>query len=199
MTGVQTCALPIFSSEMILDPTLLFSREQWEEHISAKKREKPYLLVYQLHQSHRDINFDDVVKRIANNRKLEIVRIVYSYADRKFGSKVCCPSVFDFLSLLYYADYIVTDSFHGTAFSINFNRLFFVVYPNSYSTRMDNILEFAGLQNRRFSKETEDGQIGQAMDFSNVNDKLNHRRREIYYRFESFLTTSEESTERGYI
>ena len=64
---------------------------------------------------------------------------------------------------------------------------------------MDNKLEFAGLQNRRFSKETEDGQIGQAMDFSNVNDKLNHRRREIYYRFESFLTTSEESTERGYI
>jgi len=174
------------SSTCILDPTLLMSKEQWQEYIPAPNKYGKYLLVYQLHNEHDNANFDEAVKEIAASKDLQIIRIAYSYSDRKIGKKIVMPSIVEFLSLIHHAEYIVTDSFHGTAFSINLNRPFSVVYPAHFSTRMDNILELTGLKDRRYQKGSPVEKISEAPDFSEANKELEAMRkstREIFDKF----------------
>lgn len=167
-----------------LDPTLLFSLNDWKAFIAKRVINKKYLLVYQLHQSHADIDFSETVRKIADERNLQIVRIAYSYDDIQFGKKIYNPTVNEFLSLIYYADYIVTDSFHGTAFSVNFNKKFSVIYPANYSTRMDSLLNLVGLQDRHYSK---DSNINTKINYGQVNQILETKRKEIRGIFESYI------------
>lgn len=183
-TAVELLNTYHISSINILDPTLLFGKEQWEKLMAKKVVKKPYLLVYQLHQNHADANFTETVKQLAKEKKLQIIRIAYSYADKNVGKKIYSPTVQEFLSLINYADYIVTDSFHGTAFSINFNKEFSVIYPSSYSTRMDSLLKLTGLQNRHFTSEN---YAEEKIDYSGVNEWLEQRRKEIRNLFSNYI------------
>lgn len=172
------------SSTNILDPTLLFNKKQWEPLMADRVVEQPYLLVYQLHQKHADADFTQTVKKIAKEKNLQIVRIAYTYADKSIGKKIYNPTVNEFLSLINYADYIVTDSFHGTAFSINLNKQFSVIYPESYSTRMDSLLKLTNLQSRHYiTGEYKDEEI----DYSNANEILEQRRKNIRGLFSDYL------------
>lgn len=183
-TAVELLDKYNISSVNILDPTLLFSKKQWEKLIAKRVVEKPYLLVYQLHQNHADANFTETVKQFAKEKNLEIVRIAYSYADKNIGKKIYSPTVQEFLSLINYADYIVTDSFHGTAFSVNFNKEFSVIYPSNYSTRMDSLLKLTGLQNRHYINGN---YVEEKIDYSGVNELLEQRRKEIRNLFSNYI------------
>ena len=61
--------------------------------------------------------------------------------------------MFDFLNLILYADYIVTDSFHGTAFSINFHKNFYSFLPPKYGSRIESILKILDLEKRLITKQ----------------------------------------------
>ncbi len=58
----------------------------------------------------------------------------------------------DFLSLIYYADFVVTSSFHGTAFSILFNKQFISVAPSVRKTRLENITSIFEISDRLISE-----------------------------------------------
>lgn len=58
------------------------------------------------------------------------------------------PEVQDFVRYIFHADYVITDSFHATAFSINVNTQFISIYPNDYSSRLGSILKLVGLEDR---------------------------------------------------
>ena len=166
-------------SSLVLDPTLMLGRESWEKYIPRMDNNKKYLLVYQLHNEHADASFDDAVKKIAKHKKLDIIRVTYSYSDIKVGKKLVLPDVFEFLALIKNAEFIVTDSFHGTAFSINFNKQMAVVYPKKFSTRMDNILNITGLKNRRYVNRDTVEKWDDRIDYSIVNNILEDKRKQI--------------------
>ena len=80
---------------------------------------------------------------------MKLVYIGMRMKDKfKKGKVFLMPGVEEFLSLIQYASYVITDSFHGTAFSINFNREVIDIYPNEFSTRLSSILKWAGLSCR---------------------------------------------------
>ena len=172
---------------LVLDPTLTLNKEEWFEIIPKNKREKPYLLVYHLHLTHDDADFTKAIKRIAERKGLEIVRISYSHSDRKIGEKVVLPEVFEFLSLIRGAEFIVTDSFHGTAFSINFNKQFAVIYPEHFSTRMDNILQLTGLKERRYRDSDSVEKWDSVILYEGVNNMLAERRSKVENIFKSYI------------
>lgn len=174
------------TAECILDPTLLMNKEQWEPYVGKKLIQDQYLLVYQLHNQHDNADFAKAVEKIAQKKHLQIIRIAYSYSDTKSGKKVVMPKIEEFLSLIYYADYIVTDSFHGTAFSINFNKQFSVIYPRQFSTRMDNILKLTELQKCRYVDATSVNEIP-TIDYQAVNDKLECLRKDTQAKFLQFI------------
>ena len=173
-------------SHLVLDPTLLFNRSQWIDYLPPKQIHTRYLLVYQLHLKHDQADFMDAVNTVATRKGLQIKRISYSYSDHNIGKKIVLPDVFTFLRLIYDAEFIITDSFHGMAFSINFNKQFAVVYPDQYSTRMDSLLSLLGLKNRRYICNNSEI-IEKRIDYTYVNQILDSKRKEIEYSFKKYF------------
>lgn len=146
-----------FPSQVVLDPTLLFTSNYWDKFIendisSLKiKQGDKYILVYQLHDNKK---FDKLLLNIKKQKNIKIIRvspsILYKY---KPGNFVHLPSLSQFLYLLKNAEYIITDSFHMTAFSIIYHKNFYVVSPGKTSTRIDSILQLCKIENRYISDE----------------------------------------------
>lgn len=132
--------------DQVLDPTLLLNKTQWSNVASNRLVNDKYLLIYQLNENPE---FEKQAKIIAREKGLKIVKLgrdikKASYVDHQFSFR----SPKDFLSLFMYADYVLTDSFHGTAFSINFERNFTVIYPPHFSGRLKSILDLTAQTSR---------------------------------------------------
>lgn len=139
------------NAECVLDPTLLLDMEEWQKvEVEQKNIPQNYLLIYELISSPY---LNTVAKEIAKNKNLKIVRIckdVFVKEKDKNVINIINAGPAQFIYLFSHADYIVTNSFHGTAFSINFNKNFNVVIPpgRSNSNRQRNILTLTNLEDR---------------------------------------------------
>ena len=157
------------SSKQVLDPTLLLSSSFWDQLLTPIKQKK-YVLVYQLHN---DKKLGEYAKRVAKEKGLPLVRISTSFHQIvRPGKFVWCPSIGEFLSYIKNAECMITDSFHGTAFAINFNTQFVEILPNNNTgTRNMSILKITGLGNR--IAVNYDIKISQEkIDFTNANNAL---------------------------
>ena len=138
--------LGIKKTKCVLDPTLLLDGDEWKKIASKKFQDEKYILVYNLN---RNKKIHDYAVKLSNKTGLKIKYITYQVHDfHKKGKMYCNTSVENYLALVANAKYIVTDSFHGVAFSINFNRDFMVIYPEKFSSRLKSILEITGLSKR---------------------------------------------------
>ena len=99
----------------------------------------------------------------------------------------CNPNVEDFISLIANAKYVITDSFHATAFSLNLNRQFIIVYPKRFSTRLQNILKQLGLENRVAANENDLSLIDNQIDYSVVNKIISKMRKFSLEKFKNIL------------
>ena len=135
MSAVEIVKNLKLAVQQVIDPTLLLGYDYWEQYIAPSCKEK-YVLIYQLHN---DRKLGDFAKKIAQERKLKLVRISTSlHQIIREGEFIWCPSISEFLSYIKYAELLITDSFHGTAFAINFNTPFVEVLPNNNTeTRND--------------------------------------------------------------
>lgn len=75
------------------------------------------------------------------------------------------------------ADYVVTDSFHGTAFSINFNRQFICIPAPRFNSRLESILELVGLEERLLWEQDDFEIINRKIDYSKINPVIECERR----------------------
>lgn len=164
--------------ECVLDPTFLLSKEDWENiAIIDENRKDKYILCYFLGKE----NFVSSIKTIKNLAQKLNAGIVILPPGRHVLSigmtetnQICGPR--EFLGYIKDAEYVLTDSFHGTALSINFNKQFSVFQPRSNAsfagkfTRIDNILGICGLMNRKFSEN--DAATTDFIDYFEVNKKI---------------------------
>ncbi len=167
-------------AEILLDPTLTLNKESWIE-ISCNGEilpEKDFIMTYFLGEM--DNNLKKYINKIAEENNLEII----NFGDVKNkDTYILDPS--SFIAHIREAKIIFTDSFHGVAFSIIFNKPFLVFErlsegPSMY-TRIDNILSIFGLQFREFKGNYDIDDILN-VDYSAVNDILEHeRQRSINY------------------
>lgn len=99
-----------------LDPTFLLNEVQWRHLIGEKKR-KPYVLGYFLTEN---AEYNAFAQRYASNHNLEYKQIYQEQnkSTRNKNSLVCGP--LEFLKAIDNASVVLTDSFHGTVFSIMF-------------------------------------------------------------------------------
>ena len=76
----------------------------------------------------------------------------------------------------------MTNSFHGTAFSVNLNKQFWVYMPTSYGTRIKSILDLCNLQHRLLQPDEviSDNKIGKNIIFESVNSVLAAERQKTY-------------------
>lgn len=162
-------------STAVLDPTLLLDAAQWEQLASKPLLDEPYLLIYKLKGDGR---LDRAAHEIARQRKLKIVRLAFGHAGKAADeTTVILPEVGEFLSLMKNASFVVTNSFHGACFSINFNRQFLAVTRERYNSRLTNVLEKTGLTDRLLTRDAADATALPDIAFEAVNRRLDAERR----------------------
>lgn len=157
--------------EFCLDPTQLLTREQWIEH-AVKYRYMPekYVLIYQLNH---DEQFDHYAVEFARRKGLPLYRICTRYDQARLSGKpLFIPQVQQWLSLVADASYVLTNSFHATAFCINLNTQFVSIFPNEYSCRIRDVLSLFGLEERRLKNYDQLDIADKPIDFEKTNQIL---------------------------
>lgn len=152
----------------ILDPTLLLDKNYWVSKFDLRRTyDEPYVLVYQLNPCKE---MDKFAQEIANKKNCKLIIISNNIRLSVPGAQIIDnPAVEQFLSLILYAECIITDSFHGTAFSLNFNKEFFSWLPPKYSTRLTSVLELAEISERAFTKNEPRWEDMKPIDYQKVN------------------------------
>ncbi len=128
----------------VIDPTLMLDRSAWGR-IASKESvpEQPYILIYQLN---KNPEFDQYAQKLSKKLHLPLYRIAYGVHEKRKGEHtIVCPKVEEFLGLFMNAEYVLTDSFHGTAFSLNLGRKFVSISPGRFSGRIMNLLKMTGV------------------------------------------------------
>lgn len=172
--------LGINNGLQVLDPTLLLTKSEWEPLISKKYEKKDYIFMYNIN---RNAKLDEYAKKLSKEKNLPVITVSYQYHDiLKFGKVKVNPKVEDFLSLISNAKYVLTDSFHCTAYSINFNKNVMVAYPEKYSTRLASIVELTGLTNKVIDDYNDLEICERYTDFENAN-KILQEQREIAFKY----------------
>ncbi len=139
-------------AQLVLDPTLLLNKEQWMS--VAKPVDnligEPFVLIYEL----SNIPYiKQVAKYISEQTGMPIVRICKNASvedSEKDIINIIDAGPAEFLYLLDKAGYVVTNSFHGTAFSINFNKQFYTIIPKgkANNSRQRSILKLMDCEDR---------------------------------------------------
>lgn len=161
----------------VLDPTLLLNKEEWMKLAKPPTFKMPnkYILLYLVSPTKEDFK---IAKYISKKMKMKVILINYNM-KYIFGMKNCFDlGPEEFLWLFNNATYVVTNSFHGTAFSINFNKDFCVRLSkksNNGNSRIENIINLMGLKDRYIDLENLDKQG--FIDWKKVNKKLEEERK----------------------
>lgn len=165
-------------AKVVCDPTLLFDSEQWMRLIPDKKIiDEPYVFCYFL-----GTNMDHRKAAEAFRQKTRLKLVTCPFLDnfveydREFGDiQLFDMDAADFVNLIRHAEYVLTDSFHGTVFSIlnhkrflTFNR--FTEGVNSRNSRIDSLCELLGLKARRYAGRIDS--VEDDIDFLTVDSKL---------------------------
>ena len=156
-------------STQVLDPTLMLDKEEWKSFASKRLVKEPYLFVYLPYNIlDKDLIYKSI-RKIAKKKKLKV--IAYSehvlrewYADKT----IYFVNAGDVLSLFYHAEIVMTNSFHGTVFSINLNKQFWTYMPTSFSTRITSILDLCNLNSRLLKDEVTDAQIAETINWRSL-------------------------------
>lgn len=154
----------------VLDPTLLLNSDYWDDYIEGKFPQN-YILIYQLHNNPKMMEY---AYAMAKRTRLQLVTMS-SIAQHliHMGSKhVFLPTLGQWLGYIKNADFMITDSFHGTAFAINFNTAFVNILPEGTATRNQSILELTGLENRIVRDYEDFSFYEKRIDFSAVNEQI---------------------------
>lgn len=141
--------LSFFSKEIttVIDPVFLLNKAQWET--ICTKNQKHYVLGYYINAKYRE-QYIKISKQIAKQLNLELIIV-----DARISKAVFCNTVIsnagpkEFVELVMNADFICTDSFHGTSFSILLEKPFVCFEPQkeSLDTRKTNLCKNVGLEN----------------------------------------------------
>ena len=132
-------------AEMHLDPVLIYG---YEKEIAERKVNYPekYMVVYSYQGRINDKKEIKEITSFAKEHKLKLISIFcrYDWCDEA----IIPETPFDVLGWFKGAEYVVTDTFHGTIFSIITGRKFVTLVRESNAEKIISLLSCLGLENR---------------------------------------------------
>lgn len=156
---------------LVIDPTLQLSQKEWRALIKTKVRKySNYVLLIQLNRNRK---FDIFAQRFAKENNKTLLRLCLRFDQVVLpGKAVAIPDVTDYLWLIDNADFVLTDSFHAVSFSLNFEKNFYAVLPNKYSSRIISILKDLDLEKRIVIDYALSSEQVRDIEYSKVNKKI---------------------------
>ena len=163
---------------LVIDPTLQVDVSEYEKIESKPLVKGKYVLLMLLYNE--DCGATDYARKVADILDCRLVKISWDLIkDRRVDKLFTHRSPEDFLSLIHNAEYVVTNSFHGTAFSLNYNKQFSVIKRKEMQTRIDSLLGLTGLMSRLIDPEKEllsFAELETKIDYITVNKILQEER-----------------------
>lgn len=168
-----------------LDPTLLLDRSEWEQIVSPPEEctmPERFIFVYMLGGSKKD---REQIAKIAAKEKLSIVTVPNAagnklHIDDGFGDvqlNNCAPN--EWIWLIANAEYVITDSFHGVAFSTIFSTKFFITKRKEtfdINNRLYDYLKTIGQQDKMTDLQTVKGLSYFQWDMETLHRRLEEKR-----------------------
>lgn len=171
------------NAELVCDPTILLTKKEWDS-IATKERiiKDKYILCYFLGSNIKHRKF---AERLRKATGLKIVSLNHADEYVKYSDEYCDIAPYnigpkDWINLIKNAEYICTDSFHGTVFSIIYNKNFFTFrrYNNnnmvSTNSRIDSLLDVSEISKEKILTGDEDPSnvIDKPIDYNKVNENI---------------------------
>jgi hypothetical protein len=156
----------------VLDPVFLLNKNQWNKLVGIKKAKKPYILIYDLNGGEELIR---IAKKINSTNKYKIFCITHK-AHRFYDvdKRITSAGPEQFLQLFSSANIILTDSFHGTAFSLIFEKPFFsYIALSKKSSRITELLGLLNLEHQIITSESDKFNLD--INYDKVNQLLNDK------------------------
>lgn len=157
--------------ENVLDPVFLLPQQHWSNLGNQSKyglKKEKYLLLYFIGISE---TIKSVVKILSQRLNIKVIYICLGYKDEIGADEVLWnASPADFVGLIKNATFVCTNSFHATAFSIIFSKGFCTVGNNVRNSRMINILEKMGMEERLLTSDNEES-INRILGLIKVEEK----------------------------
>lgn len=166
-----------------VDPTLLWTEEFWKKFRRENQRGK-YILVYSLN---REIGLMKCAKELSEKYSMEILYIcndIFEVKKHSYVKHIFSPKPEEFISLIANAEYVITNSFHGTVFSLIFHREFYceIQYGDKRNKRIEDLLEKVGCTNRIMTSEGEFDEKNNIIQWNVVDDRIaNMRKNSLEY------------------
>ena len=171
-------------ARLVCDPTLLLTKNDYVKLAKGselKSPNSPYILVYALSYA-----FDPYpqIQNIVNTVKEQLgYKVVYLFANSvdhyHIGQSITSAGPLEFLDLFLNAKFVVTSSFHGTAFAINFEVPFISVIPGSAKkdSRIRSLLETLDLSSQAITtNQVLPKELPIEIDYDSVRIKLDRYR-----------------------
>ncbi len=165
---------PLFPSieiDYVCDPVLLNEATKYDEIKSDRIIKEDYVLVYMAQIPNTEI-INNIIKKVREKYNMKVV-LIGSYRNRcdsDIHMRDVAPG--DFLSLIYYATYIISNSFHATMFSMIYQKDFLSILPDKNGARIKEILDKVGLNNNYITLSDDIITIPIINNYSSINNEL---------------------------
>ena len=173
------CAEQLLGTEVQkhIDPVLVY---KWDKEYELKKRYKNYILVYAYDNRIHDLEEINTIKAFAKKHKKKI--ICFGMYQRWADKNVLCTP-FELIQYFREADYVITDTFHGSVLSIKTNRPFATIVRKTNRNKINDLLTLFSLSDRIVNNISDlESIITQDIEYSSVNMKIqNEKERALVY------------------
>ena len=161
--------LEIDKGIQVMDPVFLLSKKEWDNMTHEIDKKERYIFVY-------DFDGNTLIKEISMKIAKENNLKIYTPYKCDYSDKVIRNmGPIDFISYIKNAEFIISNSFHGTAFSIIFEKQFVVANrKEAINTRMRDLLSILKIENRLI-RDYNFNNIIKNINYDEVNKHVNNR------------------------
>ncbi len=160
-----------------IDPTLLIEKEKWNEIASKSKMDikDKYILVYILEENEEFVKIVNAISEFLG------IRVISPSKKIRFNNETIYPEVGpeDFVKLFKNAEFVITNSFHGTVFSLIYEKKNCIIPHKKTGARMCNLMKKAGLEDRIIANYNDLNlkKINKDIEYDRVKENLDAERK----------------------
>lgn len=140
---------PDLPVSITIDPTFLLENHQYDELMCSETLEtEPFIFTYTMPDvsQHKVYNAAHILSEATGLKIIDASGQPTKVNKKIADNRLCGPD--EFLWYMRHADYVLTNSFHGTAFSVIMDKQFFAIPHSKTGNRVTELLKKVGLESR---------------------------------------------------
>lgn len=169
--------------QQVIDPTLLLTPDEYDTIAAPCQEREKYLLLY---ARRYNSNMSAYAEKIAEEQGWKIIEISLRAMNASKHRMFYEAGVEEFLSLIKNAEFVVTNSYHGMIFSVQYCRPFVIFSREQCDTKIMELLKIFGLMERRMTIGGE--LISDSINYTIVHQRIGEARKHSIEFLESVLS-----------